>query len=170
LKRTLLLAVLICLFCISLLGCGATNKLQSVTLTPVGNGGFVSLAGEGGTLQFQAIGNFSNAKGVDVTNRVTYTMTLVSGSIDKQGYPLQLPPQSVTLSPTGLVTAVEPFVCSWTDKNYPDDRDPKSGKKPAWFVVGSYKVVATLNGIDSNPAYVALASASGDGPDGQCGP
>jgi hypothetical protein len=153
-----------------LLGCGTTNKLQSVTLTPIGNGGFVDLQGEGGTLQFKAVANNTNKQGYDVTNQVTYSVTIATPGVDLGGFPLLPAPQTVLMSPTGLMTAVEPFDCSWHDANTPDDRDPSKNLKEAWFVTGSYKVVATFKGVDSNPVYVAIASASGDGINSNCGP
>jgi hypothetical protein len=161
-----------------LLGCGTTNKLQSVTLTPTGADGFVNLQGEGATLQFKVVANYTNTQGYDQTNKATYAVTTMGNQLVPDGsggfmeIPLLDPPQTVLMSITGLITAKEPFVCSWDDLNYPKDRvkdDPSFGK-PAWFLTGSYKVVATFKGVDSNPAYVAVASASGNGPNGECGP
>ncbi len=153
---------------VGLLGCGATNKLQSVTLTPQGNDGFVNLKGEGGTIQFTVMANNTNQQSYNVTNKVTYTVTPIG--TDAGGVPLPAAPQTVQMNMTGLITAVEPFLCSWNDLNSPNDSEPGSTLKPAWFVNGSYKIVATFKGVDSNPVYVALASASGNGPSGQCGP
>lgn len=168
-KRTnLIYSIVTAVALLGLLGCGATNKLQSVTLTPVGNGGFVNLQGEGATLQFQVMANYTNAQKYDMTNKVTYTVTATG--TDVNGVPLDAPPQTVLMSPTGLMTAVEPFRCSWFDVNAPADSDPNSQLKPAWFVNGSYKVVATFKGVDSNPAFIAIASAGGNGPSGACGP
>jgi len=173
-RTTLIYAIATALAMFGLLACGTTNKLQSVTLTPTGNGGFVNLQGEGATIQFKAVANYSNKQGYDKTNKVIYTVTPMGDYLtsDTTEAPLLAPPQTVLMSATGLMTAKEPFVCSWTDFNYPNDRvtgDPTFGK-PAWFLIGSYKVVATFNGVESNPAYVAVASAGGNGPNGECGP
>jgi hypothetical protein len=151
-----------------LLGCGTTNKLQSVTLTPAGSGGFINLQGEGATIQFKAMANYTNKQSYDMTNKVIYTVTPTG--TDVNGVPLLAPPQTVLVSPTGLITAVEPFVCSWFDENAPADGVSGSTLQPAWFLNGSYKVVATFRGVDSNPVYVAVASAGGNGPNGACGP
>jgi hypothetical protein len=167
-RTTLIYAMATALAIFGLLGCGTTNKLQSVTLTPTGNGGFVNLAGEGATLQFKVTANYTNKQGYDQTNKVTYAVTPIG--TDVNGDPLPAAPQTVLMSPTGLITAVEPFVCSWFDENAPDDGLPGSTLKPAWFLSGSYKVVATFKGVDSNPAYIAVASAAGNGPGGACGP
>lgn len=170
-KRTTLIYVMTtALAMFGLLGCGTTNKLQSVTLTPIGNGGFVNLQGEGGTLQFNVAANYTNKQSYDVTNNVTYTVTVATPGLDLGGFPLAPPPQTVLMSTTGLLTAVEPFDCSWDDLNSPLDRDPKNNLKEAWFLTGSYKVVATFKGVDSNPAFVAVASQGGNGITGNCGP
>lgn len=149
-------------------GCGASKKDQSLTLTPKGAGGFDNLQGEGATLQLIVTVNDSNGMGYDVTRRSTFTVTPIG--TDYMGAALAAPPQTVEINATGMLTAVEPFDCSWHDLNYPADQDPASGLKPAWFVSGSYTVTATYNGLTSNPVYVAVASAAGDGPSGQCGP
>ena len=68
---------------------------------------------------------------------------------------------AVTVSSTGLVTAVVPFVCSWTNVG---------GSTPAYQLTGSYKIVASFQGVTSQPVYVGVASQGGDGPSGACGP
>ncbi len=163
--RTKLMAALAsALSLLGLLGCGETNHLQSITLSSNGtsvSGGFINLQGEGGTLQLKATGNYSSTKTHDLTNVVTYTVTPVG--TDDLGVPLPNPPQTVQFSPTGLVTAVEPFVCSWEDLS----SDPTA---PSWFLAGSYKITVTFQGITSQPLYVAIASSAGTDPNGACGP
>jgi hypothetical protein len=171
-RTTLIYVIATALAMLGLLGCGTTNKLQSVTLTPTGADGFVNLQGEGATLQFKVVANYTNKQGYDQTNKAVYTVTPMGDyeTSDTTVAPLLDPPQTVLMSATGLMTAVEPFVCSWTDFNFPLDRDPANNLKPAWFLLGSYKVVATFKGVASNPAYIAVASAGGNGPNGECGP
>lgn len=164
-RTTLIYALATALAMFGLLGCGTTNKLQSVTLTPAGNGGFVNLAGEGATLQFKVTANYTNKQGYDQTNKVVYTVTPVGTDIDDN--PLPAPPLDVLMSPTGLITAVEPFVCTWFNTADPNADPPED---PAWFLKGSYKVVATFKGVASNPVFVAVASQGGNGPHGECGP
>jgi hypothetical protein len=159
-RKTFITALGCALLATSLLGCGGSNKLQSITLTIGGQGGTVNLKGIGGTLQFKATGNYSSTKTHDLTNVATYTVIP-----DPNGVPLDPPPLTVTLSPTGLMTAVEPAVCTWHDgePNVADD-------KPQWSITGSYIVTVTYQGITSQPMFIPVASATGDGPGGACGP
>jgi hypothetical protein len=177
-KRKTLIAALGCaLLATGLVGCGATNKLQTITLTAGGGSGFFDVKGEGGTLQLKATGNYSNSKTRDLTNSVIYTITPSEGSLDAFGFALSNPPLTVTLSGTGLVTAVEPFTCTWVDM------EPDPAKAPAWALSGSYKVTATFQGVTSQPVFVGVASSAGNpdniftvpplvgnNPTGQCGP
>ena len=78
-KRKTLFAALACaLLVFSMLGCGISNHLQSITLSaktlPV-SGGLYNLAGWGGTLQMVATGNYSSSQTHDLSNVVTYTVT-----------------------------------------------------------------------------------------------
>jgi hypothetical protein len=199
--RKTLFAASICALLVFSLGCGNTNKLQSITLTaalingvaPTGQSGFVTLEGNGGTIQLLATGLFTNGKTKDLTGVVTYSAIVdpqwpyyVNGS-DQYGpaetlippctpgncpLPASGPPYTsgtVEYSPTGLLTAVEPAVCTW----YNSAVDPAT--TPAWSYVGDYIVTATYNGITSQPFYVPVASAVGfydqdSNPTGACGP
>jgi hypothetical protein len=161
-KRKTLFAALACaLLAFSMLGCGTTNHLQSITLTPASGGsGLFNIKGIGGTLQLVATGNYSSGKTKDLTNVVTYSV--VPDPTGKIVPPA--PPSTVTMSPTGLMTAVEPAICLWTDTN------PDLTKTPTWMLTGDYIVTATFQGVTSQQAFVAVASASGNGPNGTCGP
>jgi hypothetical protein len=164
-RKNFLAALGCALLTISLLGCGGSNKLQSITLGIGGNGGFFNLAGIGGTLQLKATGNYSNSKTKDLTNVVTYSVVADGNYLDGTGlHPLNAPPLTMTLSPTGLMTAVDPAVCTW--KNV--EADPT--KDPIWALTGSYKVTVTFQGITSQPIYVGVASSVGVDPSGTCGP
>lgn len=166
-RKNFLAALGCALLTISLLGCGGSNKLQTITLTIGGQGGTFNLKGIGGTLQLLAKGNYSNSKTHDLTNVATYTIVVdpVHG-VDVNDHPLPSPPLTVTLSPTGMLTAVEPAVCTW----YDSESDPDTNNKPAWSIKGSYMITATFQGITSQPVFVAVASATGNGPFGACGP
>jgi hypothetical protein len=163
-KRKPFFAALLCaLLATTLLGCGATNKLQSITLTIAGQSGTFNLQGIGGTLQLKATGTYSSAKTKDLTNKVTYTV--VPDGTDVFGAALNSPPLTVTMSPTGLMTAVDPAVCTWENLEQDDT------KPPVWVLDGSYKVTASFGGITSQPVFVSVASAAGLGPPaGACGP
>lgn len=181
-KRTTFFAAFACAFLIfSLLGCGTTNHLQSITLgaslvngvKPTGQTGFFNLRGIGGTIQLQATGNYSNGKTQDLTKQVTYNVIVDPGN-DKDAFGFVLPSPcqgpcadvshgTVEYSPTGLITAIEPATCTWVDLS----SDPT---KPAWFLSGDYQVTATFDGITSQPAYIPVASSAGADPGGACGP
>lgn len=169
-KRTILLAALLVTALFILLpGCGnpAIGTLQSITLTASGTTGTVEVQGEGGTLQLVATGNYSSTATVDLTGHVTYAATPEGD--DESGTPLPATsasnPQTISISPTGLVTAITPFVCTFTN-------DSTSTTSPVWVLTGSYKIVATYNNVTSQPVYVAVASAAGIGQydGGKCGP
>ncbi len=161
-RKTLIAALGYALLATSLLGCGGSNKLQSITLSIGGGGGLFNLVGIGGTLQLKATGNYSNSKTRDLTNVVTYTV--VPDGVDSGGFPLPAPPLTATMSPTGLMTAVDPADCTWVNL------EPDPAKAPAWALTGSYKVTATFQGITSQPVFVGVASAAGPPPTGACGP
>jgi hypothetical protein len=168
-KRTVIPALLIVALAALELGCGdpAIGKLRSVSLSasPTTN-----LKGEGATTQLFATGNYSTGSQQDLTNRVTYNITPTG--TDDGGNPLPNPVSAscgpaqgcgdISVSPTGLVTAVQPFVCTWVNTN-------TSGTGTAtWALSGSYEATATVNGITSQPVFISLASAAGAS--GACGP
>jgi len=84
--RKTLFAASICALLVFSLGCGNTNKLQSITLTaalingvaPTGQSGFVTLQGNGGTIQLLATGMYTNGKTKDLTGVVTYIARLTT--------------------------------------------------------------------------------------------
>jgi hypothetical protein len=161
-KRKTLFAALACaLLVFSMLGCGTTNHLQSITLTPAAGGsGLFNIKGIGGTLQLVATGNYSSGKTQDLSHRVIYSVIP-----DPRGPVVPpAPPSTVTMSPTGLMTAVDPPICLWTDTT----ADPT--KPPTWALTGDYIVTASFQGVTSQQTFVAVASATGNGPGGACGP
>lgn len=185
------------LLALTVASCGAfkgeTNSLQSLTLnvseingTPVtAAGGIVTLEGMGGTLQLQVIGNYSNGKSVDLSTKATYNVVVDPANDTGPGLPGDvLPPPcqapncpvgvpgdytagTVEYNSSGLLTAVEPAVCTWVNSN-------PNGSQPAWAYVGDYIATATYLGLTSQPVYVPVGSAAGvvslSNPTGACGP
>ncbi len=142
--------------------CGVGDKIGSVSISAAGTTGVVNLAGLGGTLQLKVIANYTSGKQIDETNFVTYVVT--PEGVDDTGAALPSPPQTLTVSSTGMVTAVDPAVCVWDNLG--------STATPSWFYKGDYKIVATYRGFTSNPIFIPVASAADPitGQVGQCGP
>jgi hypothetical protein len=149
---------------VGLLGCGTSNHLQTITLSASGSSGLFNVKGEGGTLQLVATGNYSSGKTFDLTQVVTYTM--IPTGVNTSGIALPAPPLTASIDKTGMVTATPPFNCTWHDA----EPNPAKDMKPVWFLTGSYQVVATFEGVSSQPVFVGVASSSGDGPSSACGP
>ncbi|MGA8774638.1 MAG: hypothetical protein WCC32_10465 [Terriglobales bacterium] len=183
---------------LSTVGCGAfqgkTSELKSITLTaalvngqtPGSQSGFFTLEGNGGTIQLQAMGEYSGGTTQDITHVVAYTAVVdpeytVDAFGDTLLPPCQAPdcpaPQdppftsgTMEYSQTGLLTAVEPATCTWIDIG-------PSGT-PSWFYVGDYLVTVSYQGVTSNPIFIPVASSSGNqyyegvenNPTGACGP
>ena len=207
-KRKQILTALACaLLAVASVGCGGSNHLQSIQLsaklingaTPTTQSGFTTLEGNGGTIQLQAMGAYSDTKTKDLTTVVTYKVEVDPvNNTDAFGNVL-LPPcvtgscpspasppygnGTVEYSPTGLITAVEPATCTWID--IAPVVTVGTAPPPAWFYSGDYVVTATFDGITSQPFYIPVASSAGaqyyplsqegnanylNNPDGLCGP
>jgi hypothetical protein len=166
-SRNILAALLVAVLLI-MSGCGTSDSLSTLTVSSAGanSGGFFNLAGEGGTLQLAVTANYTSGKTVDVTNWAAYAVTITPQSTDLNGFTLQTPPSTVTINATGLMTAVTPFDCTWTD--LPIATPPTT--PPNWSLTGSYQVVATYHGKTSQPIFIGVGSADGNGPGGACGP
>jgi hypothetical protein len=173
-KRKSILATLL-LVAIALLsiGCGTGDKIGSVSMQVVGTGtGTVNLQGLGGTLQLQVLANYTSGKQIDETNFSTFAVTPAgfqatydgNGDLIEPGPAMPSPPSGFTIDKTGMVTAVAPGVCSWTNEG--------TLTQPGWAFTGYYQVVGTYRGFSSNPVFVPLASAAGSQPgmQGECGP
>ena len=186
-KLSKVLAALTCaLLVFGLLGCGATNKLQSLTLNvtqingaPITTGQSIVLQpGIGSTIQLQATGNYSNGKSVDLTTKVTFNAYVdPDANVDAFGNtllppcktgtcpnPTQPPPYTtgtVEYSPTGLITGVEPADCTFVDTA---PLNPTTGQPqtPSWMYVGDYAVTATYLGLTSQPIYIPIATSGGN--------
>jgi hypothetical protein len=166
-KRKSILAIFAVLAVSFLTSCGASDKVASITLTTSGTTGTVNLAGLGGTLQLQVTANYTSGKIVDETNWSTYAAT--AQGVDDTGATLPAPPQGISINATGMVTATEPGICTWTDLTASSS---SSSSTPAWAIVGWYQVIATYKGMQSQPLYIPVASAASaqSGTNGECGP
>jgi hypothetical protein len=153
-KRTNILAILVsAVLFISLLGCGtpARGNLKTVSLLASNS----EVKGEGGTLQLTAMANYAKTSD-NVTTGVTFVVTPTG--VDLNGQALLNPPQTITVNSTGMLTAVPPFVCTFHNIG------------TGVVLTGSYQIVATFRGVASQPFFVGVASAAGDGTNGACGP
>lgn len=152
--------------------CGVGDKIGSVSVTAVGiTGGTVNLAGLGGTLQLHVLANYTSGKQIDETNFATYTVTNEGfyWTYDSSGNPstqvaMPTPPATLTINSTGMITAVDPAVCSWVNLG--------TLAEPGWAYTGDYMIVAHYRGFSSNPIFIPLASAASgqNNTNGQCGP
>ncbi len=162
-KRTSILAGLLLALVFFQLGCGGPAVGDLKTLQISANS--TNLVGEGGTLQLSVTGKYSSGDTRDLSNVVTYIVT--PQGTDANGTALSAPPQTITVSTTGLVTAVAPFVCTWVDVG--------TSSTASWAISGSYEIVATFHGISSQPIFISVAAAVGSNSGGNnptlaCGP
>ncbi|HET9407300.1 MAG TPA: hypothetical protein VFO39_08685 [Candidatus Sulfotelmatobacter sp.] len=134
-------------------GCGSYN-LRTLTLNASRN----ELKGIGATLQLGVTAFYSNNTTKEVTSRVTFNV--MPDGTDDVGNPLPAPPQTITVSATGLVTAVDPAVCTFQNVG--------TSTQPSFVLTGSYMITATFNGVTSQPVFIGVASAAGA--TGPCGP
>jgi hypothetical protein len=165
-----------------MLGCGQSNKLQSIQLSANAINGVVqttqsgiyNLQGDGGTIQLKATGQYSDSKTKDITSEVTYAVIVDPNYTTDFNNVALLPPCQAPSCPApssppftqgtveyngdGLITAVEPAVCTWVEQG------------TGWFFKGAYQVTASFEGVTSQPIYIPIASEAGPGTNGQCGP
>jgi hypothetical protein len=162
-KRTSILVTFLAAVTLLSTSCGTSDKLASVALNVSGTTGVVNLAGLGGTLQLQVLTNYTSGKQVDETNWSTYAIT--AQGVDDNGLALPTPPQGLSVNATGMITATEPGICTWTDLT-------ASSGGTAWAFTGWYQIIATYKGMQSQPVYIPVASAasSQSGTNGECGP
>ena len=170
-RKTLFAALACALLVLSMLGCGTTNKLQSIqlsvsnTVPGTGVGTYINLYGADAPGQFFAWGNYSNGtqkllggSGLSYQISITPGSLYLSDATPPGTYsalmfdPNANPPQTVQLSPSGVITAVTPFVCTW--ENFAS----ATASAPSFAYVGSYTVTATYGGMITPPAYIPVAS------------
>jgi hypothetical protein len=178
-RKTLFTALACALLVFSMLGCGTSNKLQSIQLSnssTVESSGSLLLYGIGGTAQAYVWGNYSNGKSVLLHgDGVKYQISLTPNSSFSTiefpytdfGDPNADPAGTVQLSSSeaGLLTAVQPYLCTF-------ENTATTGTTPAFASIGSYTLTATYGGFTTPPAYVGVASEAGitspTNPDGLC--
>ena len=172
-RKSLLTAFVCALLVLSMLGCGQTNELQSIQLssssTAETSGNDFLLYGIGGTAQVYVWGNYTNGQAKLLQgDAVKFQIVLTPGSSAETGSlgdPNANPPGTVQLSASGLLTAVQPYACTYTNT-------ATTGTTPAFALTGSYTLTATYGGMTTPPQYVSVASSSGitstTNPDGLC--
>ena len=157
-KRTIFSIACLSLLAMLGLGCGS-NALKTITLqAPT-----TELKGIGATIQLGAQGNYSYGPSRDLTSRATYTIT--AERTDWANNPLPASPQTITIDNKGMVTAVDPAFCTYEATG----TDSITG----WAMTGDYQIIAHFGGIDSQPIFIGVASATGDPAKpglGACGP
>jgi len=176
-KRSNILAALLVALSLISTGCGTSDYVQSITLSAAGAtaGGSYNLPGVDATLQLQVTANYHSGKGVPVTNSITYAVTPIG--CQSSGDPANpcgaaLPaygPTSAPISPTGLMQAVA-SLCTWVDLPSGNPAVLPTPPQYNWLYTGYYQVVASYNGMQSNPLGVGVGSAAGNAPNGACGP
>jgi hypothetical protein len=174
-KRIQLLAVVAIALSLIATGCGTSDYVQSIQLTTNGasSGGFFNLSGIDGTLQLTVLAIYHSGKNVPVTDSVTYTVTATGYQAGTTANPLGPPlpafdstPAPVTINTTGMMTATS-GLCTWLDIGTPIPTPPQFN----WEYTGYYSVVATYNGMQSQPVAIGVGSAASEtAPNGQCGP
>ena len=178
-------AALLCVLALfASLGCGTSNKLESIQISSSNTAevdtGTVSIGINGpvaGPIQLYVWGNYSSGKTKLLTSSLGWNMVVNPDSpdavdpSDNSLYPLAPLPNTLELSTTGLLTAINPSACTWLNSNYGNTK--ASGA--AWSMVGNYMVTATYGSLTTPPVFVAMASAPGaadekTNPTGACGP
>jgi hypothetical protein len=162
-KRTIFCIASLSLLAVCLTSCGSTDNVRTIQLTTPST----DLQGIGATAQLQVEGTYAYGPNRDLTNDVTYTVIVDPNSNGTVGAPgiLPTPPNTITISKTGLITAVEPAVCTFNDVG--------TATAPVWVLTGDYEITATYRGVTSQPVYIGVASAAGPAAapaNGQCGP
>jgi hypothetical protein len=137
-------------------GCGTSDSVKSITLTGANSAGAFEVYGEGGTMQMTVTAVYNSGKMVDVTNQSTFTVTAEGVDTNDNALPIPsstTPPSTIEINSTGLVTAVTPFICTYVTTS-------AVGASPITYALsGSYQIVATYGGMQSNAQYLAVASA-----------
>ena len=163
-KRINFIVTLLGVLALLTTSCGTGDKIGSVSMTVAGTTGTINLKGLGATLQLAVTANYTSGKAIDETNFATYKIE-AQGIDNNTGASLPASPLTLTLDNTGLITAVDPAVCTW---------DSTTGivATPGWAFTGDYKITATYRGFTSNPVFIPVASAASNqtGLQGQCGP
>jgi hypothetical protein len=163
-QRTIVLAALLAALSLISMGCGTSDSVKSITLSPTGS----NFQGVDTTIQLNVNANYNSGKVINVTNQSSYAVTSVC--CDLSGNPLPTPaaptsgqPGTLWVNGTGVMTDAVP-VCTWTLTSAPN------ATPVTYQLTGYYQVVATYGSMSSQPVSVAVASEGGNGPGGACGP
>jgi hypothetical protein len=161
-KRSKVLVTLLGAVSLLSTACGTGDKIGSVSVTAAGSTGIVNLVGLGGTMQLKVNANYTSGKVIDETNFATYEVT-PEGTLSDKLNPLPVPPLGLSINPTGMITATDPAICTWTNNG--------TLASPSYSFVGDYKIIAHYRGFSSQPLYIPVASGATDqaGQNGQCG-
>jgi len=162
-NRQTLFCALACALLVFSVGCGSTNNLQSIQLSvsntdPNAGTGVVVLIDQ--SYPLYTWGNYSSGKQKLLSNdSVQYHIAyppLGFAETGELGNPNANPPQTVQLSPSGVLSAVVPFVaCTF------ENVAQAPATTPAFESTGSYVVTATYLGFTTPPAYIGVATAGG---------
>jgi len=171
-NRKNLFAPLACaLLVFSMLGCGVTDHLQSITLSnsntsrPRQRFRLVIPTGRckcmyGNLQQREAVLLYGNHLAFQIVSTPDGSPGFGFGN------PNATPPQTVQLSSDGLLTPVDPAACSFVNVALP------TATSPAFESVTWYTVTSTYLGFTTPPGSVYLATAGGvvstSNPSGEC--
>jgi hypothetical protein len=163
-QRTNVLAALLVALSLISIGCGGSDSVKSITLSPTGS----NFQGVDTTIQLTVNANYNSGKTVDVTNESSYAVTAVccdvsGGALPAAAAPANGQPGTLWVNGTGVMTDEVP-VCTWTLTSAPN------ATPVTYQLTGYYQVVATYGSMTSQPVSVAVASEGGNGPGGACGP
>lgn len=172
-QKNILATILSVAVLFAMSGCGNSDHLQSITLTPGSASGVANLPGVDATLQLAVTANYNSGKTVIVTNESTFSVTTVGTDDNGNALP-PYGPNTVPISTTGMMTAVG-LLCTWTDANEttgtPPNQTTAPANPPVWEYTGYYQVTASYKGMTSQPAGIGVGSvASNNSPIGGCGP
>ena len=172
-RKTLFTALACALLVFSMLGCGATNHLQAITLSvsntlPTAGNGFILYTNA--PVQMYVWGTYSSGKQkLLYGNLVAYQIVSTPVGFAETGSfgdPNADPPGTVQLSTDGLLTPVLPAACSFVNVAEPP------ATSPSFESTGWYTVTATYQGMTTPPGSVYLATSGGivssTNPTGEC--
>jgi hypothetical protein len=185
-KRTNILAALLVTLSLISTGCGTSDYVQSIQITSgtSSNGGFFNLSGVDGTLQLTTNTVYHSGKTVPVTTSVSYQIEPIGCQSSGEqppnecgaALPAAAPPVTgqpgsgtVWIYPTGQMVAIA-GICSWIDLESGNPLALPTPPQYNWLYTGYYQVTSTYNGMVSQPVAIGVGSASGNAPDGTCGP
>lgn len=160
-KPTNILAALLVALSLISTGCGTSDYVQSVQVTP----SFNNLAGADSTVQLTANEIYHSGKSVPITTSVVWTAAPFGQDANTGADLPANGPGIVPINGTGLMTAEDPSMCTWNNM-----ANPPTGT-PIWVYTGYYNVTATYNGMVSQPVAIGVGAAvSLSSAVGGCGP